>query len=113
MSHPGRRLVVASALLAALFAAGSARAQSAGEASLAGGADNAVSNMQGALLADPASRDQVLSLGDDPQVQAILNDPATIRAIESGDLGVLMNDPKLRALLENPTVRALVQQQSR
>lgn len=111
MSAVGRRrLVVAFAVLVAWSPPLAARA---GEASLAGGADNAVSNMQGALLADPASREQVLSLQDDPQMQAILNDPATMRAIQSGDLGALMNDPKLRALLENPTVRGLVQQQSR
>ena len=101
------------AVLVALSPAPQACAQSAGGASLAGGADNAVSNMQGALLADPQSREQVLSLQDDAQVKAILNDPATMRAIEAGDLGALMNDPKLRALLENPTVRGLVQQQSR
>jgi hypothetical protein len=90
-----------------------ARAQSAGGASLAGGSNNAIDNMQGALLADPASREQVLSLQDDPQVKAILDDPATMRAVQSGDLGALLNDPKLRALLDNPTVRALVDQQSR
>lgn len=106
-------LVIAFAVLVALSSPSRARAQSAGDAALAGGADNAVSNMQNSLLADPASRDQVLSLQDDAQVQAILNDPATMRAIESGDLGALMNDPKLRALLENPTVRGLVQQRSR
>ena len=90
-----------------------ALAQDAGDASLAGGSNNAVANMQGALLADEASRKQVLSLQDDPQVRAILDDPATMRAVQSGDLGVLMNDPKLRALLDNPTVRSLVDQQAR
>jgi hypothetical protein len=109
-----RRVVVtAFAVLAAVSQPCASRAQSAGDASLAGGANNAISNMQNALMADPASRDQVLSLGDDAQVQAILNDPATMRAVQSGDLNALMNDPKLKALLQNPTVRALVQQQSR
>jgi hypothetical protein len=106
-------LVRAFAVLVALSHAHDVRAQAPGDASLAGGAGNAVENMQGALLADPASRDQVLSLGDDPQVKAILDDPATMRAVHAGDLGVLMNDPKIRALLQNPTVRGLVDQQSR
>lgn len=105
--------VAALAVLLAVFPASTASAQSAGGASLAGGANNAIDNMQNSLLSDPKSRDQVLSLGDDPQVQAILSDPATMRAIESGNLDALMNDPKLRALLENPTVRDLVQQRSR
>lgn len=90
-----------------------APAQDADGASLGGGSNNAVAGMQGALLADPKSREQVLSLQDDPQVKAILDDPATMRAVQSGDLGALMNDPKLRALLDNPTVRGLVDQQSR
>jgi len=106
-------LVTAFAVLVALSHAPAVRADGPGSASLAGGAGNAVDNMQGALLSDPESRDQVLSLGDDPQVKAILDDPATMRAVQAGDLSVLMNDPKIRALLQNPTVRGLVEQQSR
>lgn len=108
-----RSLLAAFALLAAVSAAPFASAQSAGGASLAGGADNAISNMQNSLLADPESRDQVLSLQDDPQMQAILNDPATMRAVQAGDLGALMADPKLQALLQNPKVRGLVEQRAR
>ncbi len=104
---------VALAVLAAVSQPCVAHAQSAGDASLAGGAGNAVSNMQNSLLSDPKSRDQVLALGDDPQVQAILGDPATMRAIDSGDLNALMNDPKVKALLQNPAVRSLVEQQRR
>jgi hypothetical protein len=103
------------ALLVTLCGAtpGGVLAQDAGAASLGGGSNNAIAGMQGALLADPTSRQQVLSLQDDPQVKAILDDPATMRAVQSGDLGALMNDPKLRALLDNPTVRGLVDQQAR
>ena len=108
-----RSSLAAFALLAAVSGPPLARAQSAGDPALAGGADNAVANMQNSLLADPASRDQVLSLQDDPQVQAILNDPATMRAVQAGDLGALMADPKMQALLQNPTVRGLVEQRAR
>jgi len=113
MGVSGRRLRCAFAVLLAAWSATPARAQSAGGASLAGGSNGAVASMQSALLADPASREQLLSLQDDPQVRAILEDPATMRAVQSGDLGALLNDPKLRALLDNPTVRGLVDQQSR
>jgi len=106
-------MFAAFAVLAALSPGPAALAQSDGGASLAGGADNAITNMQGALLADPESRERVLSLQDDAEVQAILNDPATMRAIEAGDLSALMSDPKLQALLENPKVRGLVEQQAR
>ena len=113
MGVSSRRVVCAFAVLVAASSACPARAQDAGGASLAGGAGNAIANMQGALLADPASREQVLSLQDDPQVRAILEDPATMRAVQSGDLGALLADPKLRTLLDHPTVRSLVDQQSR
>jgi hypothetical protein len=109
----GRSVVCAFAVLVAVSGARPVLAQDADGASLAGGSNNAIANMQGALLADEASRKQVLSLQDDPQVRAILDDPATMRAVQSGDLGALMNDPKLRGLLDNPTVRSLVDQQSR
>jgi hypothetical protein len=57
------------------------------------------------------------SLGDvrrslvenDPLVQDIINDPATMRAISSGDLSTLMNNPKIKALMENPAIRDLTQ----
>ena len=114
METPHRSVVLLAVLLAGLVSrAAPVRAQSAGDASLAGGSNNAVANMQGALLSDEQSRQQVLSLQDDPQVKAILDDPATMQAVQSGDLNALMNDPKLRALLDNPTVRSLVDQQSR
>ena len=106
-------MLAALALLAALSSGRAAWAQSPGEASLAGGTGNAVSAMQGSLLADDASREQVLSLGGDAQMQAILNDPATMRAVQTGDLGALMSDRKFQALLRNPKVRSLVEQQAR
>jgi hypothetical protein len=108
------RLVLRALIVAGMLTGPAvARAQDAGDASLAGGSNDAVANMKGALLSDEQSRQQVLSLQDDPQVKAILDDPATMRAVQSGDLNALMNDPKLRALLDNPTVRSLVDQQSR
>jgi hypothetical protein len=103
----------ACAVLVAWAAGGAAAQTGAGGGSLGGGASNAVTGMQGALMADETSRQQVLSLQDDPQIRAILDDPATMRAVQSGDLNALMNDPKLRALLDHPTVRALVEQQTR
>jgi hypothetical protein len=108
-----RAMLAVFALLAALSPGRPATAQAPGDASLAGGTDNAVSAMQGALLSDPTSREQVLSLQDDADVQAILKDPATMRAINAGDLGALMSDPKVQVLLNNPKVRGLVEQQAR
>jgi hypothetical protein len=104
-------LLAAFALLAALSSGRTALAQSTG--GVPPPASDASTPMQGALLADPASREQVMSLQDDPLVQSILNDPATMRAVQSGDLGALMANPKIQALSQNPTVRSLVEQQTR
>ena len=111
-SHRRCQSLAAFALLAALSAARAALAQS-----LLGSSSNesagAVGTMQGNLLSDPDSLERVMSLQEDAQIQAILNDPATMRAVQSGDLGALMADPKIQALGRNPTVRGLVEQQTR
>ena len=50
---------------------------------------------------------KILSLQDDPLVQDILRDERLMQAIHAGNLGALMNDPKIRALMSHPTVRDL------
>jgi hypothetical protein len=44
---------------------------------------------------------------DDPLVQSILSDDRLMQAIHSGNLGELINDPKIRALMSHPTVQDL------
>jgi hypothetical protein len=65
----------------------------------------AAESVQRSLGANPAAMDRVLSLQDDPNVRAILADPALMQAIQSNDLETLGRDPRIRALLENPTVQ--------
>ena len=50
---------------------------------------------------------KILSLQDDPLMQSILSDEQLMQAIHSGNLGALMNDPKIRALMSHPTVQDL------
>ena len=50
---------------------------------------------------------KILSLQDDPLVQSILSDDRLMQSIHSGNLGALMNDPKIRALMSHPTVQDL------
>jgi hypothetical protein len=63
--------------------------------------------LQQAFQQDPAAMEKILSLQDDPLVKSILDDADTMRAIQAGDLGTLMNDPKIRALMSHPTVQDL------
>ena len=63
--------------------------------------------LHAALLQDPANLERIHALQDDPLVQSILNDEQTMRAINAGDLGALLNDPKIEAFMNHPTVRDL------
>lgn len=65
--------------------------------------------LQQALTQDPAALNKILSLQNDPLVQSILSDESTMQAVESGDLGALLNDPKIKALMNHPTVQDLGQ----
>jgi hypothetical protein len=64
-------------------------------------------DFQQRLQQDPAAMEKILSLQNDPLVQSILDDAGTMRAIEAGDIGTLLNDPKIRALMSHPTVQEL------
>ncbi|UXI70296.1 hypothetical protein [Tahibacter amnicola] len=65
------------------------------------------------LAQDPDAMQSIMSLQSDPQIQAILADPAITRAIQEGDYASLMANPKIRALESNSRVKQLVQQQVR
>jgi hypothetical protein len=67
----------------------------------------AAESMQHSLAANPKAMERVLALQDDPNVRAILADPALMQAIQSNDLETLGRDPRIRALLESPTVQEL------
>lgn len=70
-------------------------------------ATSQVEALQRRILADDSLAASVLALQDDPQVQAILADPALMEAVRTGDLNALAGDPKLLRLLDSPALRAL------
>ena len=69
-----------------------------------------VSNMQLSLMQNPANVDTILSLQEDPLVQSILNDAETMKAIKAGDIGTLLGNPKIRALMGHPTIQGMSQE---
>jgi hypothetical protein len=89
--------------LAWVVAAGLACAPGAAHAQSGGATDD----LQGRLLADPKTANQILDMQDDPAVQSILEDPATMRAVKNGDLETLLADPKIRALMADPRVQGM------
>jgi hypothetical protein len=72
-----------------------------------------MNDIQQALTQNPQAMDKVLSLQNDPLVQDILGDASLMQAIHSGDLGSLLNDPKIRALMNHPTIQELGNQYGR
>jgi len=66
--------------------------------------------LQQLLLGDEQLLTNVLSLQDDPEVQAILQDPDMVRAANSGSIDALISNPKFMRLLLNPKIQAITRE---
>ncbi len=77
------------------------------QSSQPGATSSMFESMQQTMLQDKAVMNMVMSLQNDPQVQAILADPEIMNAINSGDYSSLMNNQKLQQLMENNTVKSI------
>jgi hypothetical protein len=73
---------------------------------------NDIQQVQSRLAQDPAAVQSIMNLQSDPQIQAILNDPAIVKAIEDGDYMSLLGNPKIQALESNEHLKELLQQQA-
>ncbi|MGH8041906.1 MAG: hypothetical protein ACREPN_07680 [Rudaea sp.] len=70
-----------------------------------------IQQLQTRLAQDPAAVQSIMSLQSDPQIQAILSDPAIVKAIQEGDYMSLLGNAKIQALENNEHLKQLVQQQ--
>lgn len=68
-----------------------------------------IDGIRKSIINDPEAMNKIQSLQGDPVVKNILNDADTMRAISAGDLTALMNDPKIKALMQHSTVQELTQ----
>jgi hypothetical protein len=71
-----------------------------------------IQQAQTRLAQDPAAMQSIMSLQSDPQIQAILNDPAIAKAIQDGDFMSLLGNAKIQALENNEHVKQLLLQQA-
>jgi len=62
------------------------------------------------LMQDPAAVQSIMSLQSDPQIQAVLNDPAIMKAIQDGDFTSLLGNAKIQSLESDAHLKQLVQQ---
>jgi hypothetical protein len=73
---------------------------------------NEIQQWQARLAQDPAAMQSIMSLQSDPQIQAVLNDPAIAKAIQEGDYASLLGNAKIQALENNEHLKQLLQQQA-
>jgi hypothetical protein len=72
-----------------------------------------ITAMQQQLLANQEIMALINSLQNDPQVQAILSDPELMQAIYAGNIDALLNNPKLKNLADNPTIKSITEKNAR
>ena len=65
---------------------------------------NALANK---MMSDKETVGMIASLQNDPQFQAIINDPEIINAVKSGDSASLMSNEKFMQLKDNPTIQKI------
>jgi hypothetical protein len=70
-----------------------------------------IQQLQASLAQDPTALQSIMSLQSDPQIQAVLSDPAIVKAIQEGDYTSLLANPKIQALESNAKLKQLVRQQ--
>ena len=63
--------------------------------------------IQGKLLNDEEIMALILSMQNDPEVQALLSDPAVMNAVAAGDVKALIDNPRFVQLLNKPQVREI------
>src|SRR5262249_35653260 len=71
-----------------------------------------IQQTQTRLAQDPAAMQSIMSLQSDPQIQAILNDPAIMKAVQEGDYMSLLGNAKIQALENNEHLKQLLRQEA-
>ena len=66
-----------------------------------------IQNLKKSMMDNKDIMGLVVSLQNDPDMQALLKDPDIMAAVQSGDIGALMSNPKFMKLLNNARVREI------
>jgi hypothetical protein len=68
-------------------------------------ANDQIKALQEKIVSNRDTLDKVLSLQDDPDIKAVLEDQEIMKAATSGDISALMNNPKFMKLLSKPELQ--------
>ena len=63
---------------------------------------------QSQILGDPEILSMVMTLQNDPDILAVLNDPSVMQAVAAGDFDALQHNAKILKLEDNPTIRRIL-----
>lgn len=74
-------------------------------AASASAGQSAVQALQSSMTNNPGVMTMIMSLQNDPDMQAVLSDPEVMRAIQNFDLEALKNHPKIKKLMQNSKIR--------
>jgi len=66
--------------------------------------------MQQSIMTNEALMTMIMGLQNDPEVQAILQDPEIMRAVNAGDMNALLANPKFRRLMENAKIKEITKE---
>jgi hypothetical protein len=64
--------------------------------------------LQGRMLGDPQVMALISALQNDPELQALLKDPAFMQALADRDIATLASDPRFVKLFSNPLIQEII-----
>ncbi|MCG6878884.1 MAG: hypothetical protein LJE96_07015 [Deltaproteobacteria bacterium] len=64
-------------------------------------------SLQKSMMNDQDVMSRIMTLQEDPKMQALLKDPEFMKAVYSGDIQTLMANPKFMELLNNPEIQEI------
>lgn len=82
----------------------------AGDAACQSADPSQVKQLQEQMFGNPGIMALITALQSDPEMQALLSDPAFVEAVQKGDTAALATDSRFQKLLNNPKVQAIVKQ---
>ena len=68
-----------------------------------------INNLMNGIMSNPELMNDIQALASDPQLVAILQDPAFMNAIQTRDFSALQTSAATQKLMDNPKMKALVQ----
>lgn len=68
-----------------------------------------IDTAQAQILANPDAMKDIQAIAADPEVVALISDPAFMQIVQSKDPAAIQANPKTQQLMENPKIKALIQ----